>query len=359
MWLQRHADLASGKAAMELSELLGRDVSRSAVTSRRYRDKKAGREQQRDLAPSRDDAPQEENEERPSRLEAWTGYAGDMPHWREMVEVAQRAAELQQRMRPVELAARRRIVTEFPVHLVLMSDFHLGSPHTDYSAFIETTDFIRSRESFYLAVVGPDQETAFSWFRSAEAIEAQVLPSWMQIELYRQWLDEMLPRTVAVCGDNHTDERLERYLGDIGLTWREDVPYFRAQGLLELRIGPDDPERVVTYRILMAHRYKGHSIYHDLQPVLRMMRDIDPTCDVYVTAHTHTPAYLNGVFYERARERGKADQHFIVTGTFKTGADLYSLRNFGGSGILGLPTLKLWPGTYAIQYYAGPELAVL
>ena len=43
---------------------------------------------------------------------------------------------------------------------------------------------------------------------------------------------------------------------------------------------------------------------------------------------------------------------------FKTNGDLFSLRNFGGSGVLGLPTLALWPDKWQIQFFDSPEKAL-
>lgn len=321
---------------------------------RRKRDKLAAIAERASAAPSFPVAAPESG----SYLEAWQQKrAAEQIGWRELVEHALKGAQLHQTYRPTLLRARRVIITDKPVFLVHASDFHLGSPYTDYQSFVQTSDLILNDPRFYLNIVGPDLETAFAWFRSAEAVLNQVLPPYLQLELYRQWLDVMLPRTVAVCGDNHTDERLETYLGDIGLKWREDVPYFRAFGLLTLAIGPDH-DHLVEYEFLEAHRYRGSSIYHDLQPVLRMMRDIYPLADCYVTGHTHVPAYHQGVFYPEARLQ-KPSQHFIITGTFKTGGDVYSLRNFGGSGLLGLPTLQLWPDEYRIQYYESPLQALV
>jgi hypothetical protein len=236
-----------------------------------------------------------------------------------------------------------------------MADFHLGSPHTDYQAFLDTTDLLLGHDIHFI-VVGPDLETAFTWFRSAEAVLNQVIPPWMQIEMYRQWLDEMLPKCVATCGDNHTDQRLERHLGDIGLVWRTDLPYFRTFGRLEVEVGPENGPTEM-YDIILSHKYKGSSIYHNLQPVLRLMRDIYPIADVYMTAHTHKPAYMSGIFYEEARPI-LPDQHFIVCGGFKNNGDLFSLRNFGGGGVLGLPTLALWPDRHEIAYFRSPQLAL-
>ncbi len=294
-----------------------------------------------------------------SCLQAWTEYQERLetrPGWRELVEHAKRGAEIQAAYRPDLRRATRRIITDKPVLLVGMADFHLGSPHTDHDTFVATTDFLLSDPRFYALIVGPDLETSFAWFRSAEAVLNQTLPPWLQIELYRQWLDEMLPRTVAVCGDNHTDERLERGLGDIGLVWRDELPYFRAWGILTLEVGPEGGP-FAEYELVVSHRYKGHSIYHDLQPALRMMRDIYPLADAYITAHTHQPAHLDGVFYPEARPL-KPEQHFIVCGTFKTGGDLFSLRNSGNTGVLGLPTLALWPGKHEMVYFRSPEVAV-
>jgi len=283
-------------------------------------------------------------------LEEWESL-GEKPTYEEILAHAKRGADLQKQMRPITYDVERLIRTDLPIFLCFPADFHLGSPHTDYDAFLRTTDLIKSDPRFHMLIVGADQETAFSWFRDASAVLNQVIPPWMQIEAYKQWVDEMLPRIVALCGDNHTDQRLERVLGDIGLVWRDDVPYIRSWGLVTLTVGK------IKYTILASHKYKGSSIYHDLQPTFRMMRDINPLADVYVTAHTHQPAYMNGTFYPEVRDDSPR-QHFIVTGTFKTGADLYATRNFGNRGTLGVPTLALWPDKHQIAYFDNPEVAL-
>lgn len=288
-------------------------------------------------------------------LEAWKSQ-GDKPGWQEIVAHMAQGAELQDRLRPNITAIRRAVTSQRDILVVSMSDFHLGSPATDYAAFLDTTKLLLSDDRFYILVVGPDLETAFTWFHSAEAVLNQVAPPWMQLEAYRLWLNGMLSRTLAVAGDNHTDRRLERYLGDIGLIWREDVPYFRTYGLLSLEVGTGDGEPV-TYKIALKHQYKGHSIYHSLQPVLRVFRDIDPSADVYITAHTHRPAHLSGVFYPEMRP-DRPVQHFIVNGTFKTGCDIYAQDRFGGRGVLGLPTLRLSPHRFRILYYDSPQDAL-
>lgn len=290
-----------------------------------------------------------EKTEGKSALEEWK-LRTDKPTWQEIVEHAQKGAELQERLRPIYTAAKRTIHTDSPIFLVHMADLHLGAPATDYQSFLDTTDLLKSDDRFYFVVVGPDLETAFAWFRSAEAILNQTIPPWMQLEAWRLWLDGMQSRCVAVCGDNHSDERLERNLGDIGVCWREDIPYFRTWGVLDLIL--DDGKTQVTYQEMMAHRYRGSSIYHDLQPALRMMRTY-PDADCYTTAHTHKPAHLWGSFYE-----GQDMKHLMVCGTFKTGPDLFTMRNYIRRGILGLPTLKLWPGKKQIAWYPSPQMAL-
>jgi hypothetical protein len=164
----------------------------------------------------------------------------------------------------------------------------------------------------------------------------------------------MLPKLLAGCWDNHKDERLERELGDFtDLAWPKEAPYFHAKGLLKVTVGS------VSYEIAMTHRHKGSSIYHDMQPVFRLFRDFYPA-DICITAHTHKPAYARLAAYpEMRRLMGKpAESHFIVTGTFKTGHDNYSERNFKGRGILGVPTMVLFPDREKAVYFANPADAV-
>lgn len=285
-------------------------------------------------------------EEPKTALDAWASTV-QKPTWQEIVAHAQAGAELQARFGRNQIYAERTIATDEPIFMVFMSDLHLGSPYTDLDAFIKTTDLLRTDRRFFFFVVGIDLETAFHWFFDAEAVLNQTIPPWMQIEAFKQWLDEMLPRCLGICGDTHTDRRLARYLGDIGLVWRDDLPYFREWGRLILKIGQ------AQYKFCLSHQYRGKSIYHALQPCLRMLHDIDPDCDVYTTAHTHSPAYMAANFWP---ETLGYEQHLIVCGTFKNGLEPYGLT-FGKQGVLGLPTLKLSADRRRIVYYANPQIA--
>jgi hypothetical protein len=91
---------------------------------------------------------------------------------------------------------------------------------------------------------------------------------------------------------------------------------------------------------------------------LRAMREIYPTADWYATSHTHVPAYMAGVYYPEARPVSMPEQHFIVSGSFKVEDDLYAMRNHGGSGVLGLPTLMVYPDRHEIVYFRSPETAL-
>jgi len=350
-WLKAREDEETPELAAQLSQILGHEVTTHVVSQKRYKLRSYG-------DPDKEDPVDESEDQAFSYLEQWKSHVGEKPGYEEILRMAGEMANAQNAYRPHYLRATRRIITSKPINVAFASDFHLGSPRTDYTAFLNTTQYIRDDPSFYLAIVGRDLETAFAWFRSAEAVVNQVLPPWLQVEAYRLWLKDVLHKTLCTCGDNHTDERLEAHLGDIGLMWREDIPYFRTQGILKLEVGPDE-SHLQEYLIILTHRYKGHSIYHGLQPALRMMRDIHPLGDLYVTAHTHKPWYMSGAFYPEARDAGKERQHFLVTGTFKVGSrDLYSQRNFGGSGVLGVPVVKFWPNEYRLQYYESPYMAI-
>lgn len=289
-------------------------------------------------------------------LEQWQ-MDTERPTYQEILEHAQQGASLQRRLRPIRTRATRVIHTDQDnIFVVFLADFHLGAPGTDIRAFLETTDLLLSDPRFYFVVVGPDLETAFAWFYSAEAILNQVISPTMQIEAYHQWLTRMLPRCLGTCGDNHTNKRLLRVLGDLGIMWRDDIPYFHGHGLIDVELHHTATGAVTTYEILAKHQHGGRSIYHNLQPALRTMRDIYPLADVYCTAHTHQPGYLNNVFFQEARP-AKPRQHFIVTGTFKL-EDLHALYEYGGQGCLGVPTLWLDARGYGVVYYDSPEMAL-
>lgn len=290
----------------------------------------------------------------PTVLQEWKSH-DDRPTWEELLNYAQQGANLQHRLRPVNTRVKRVIETDRDIFVVHMSDFHLGAPTTDYELFMRTTDFILNNDQIFVIVVGSDLEFAIKQFRDASAVLNQVMPPWMQLEAYRLWLEEMLPKCLLINGDNHVDARMDRFFGSFDLNLPDGIPVCPGYAILKLFL--DNGKNTVKYMAVTAHQFRGSSIYHDLQPTFRLFRDVHPLADWYVTAHRHTPAYMEGVFFQEARLL-KPVQRFLVCGTFKTGADLYLLREFGSKGILGLPTLRLSAKEWGIQYYPSPQVAL-
>jgi hypothetical protein len=291
----------------------------------------------------------------PTILQEWREHENERPSWQELIKYAESGAQLQQRLRPVLRSATRVVETKEDIYVAHVSDLHLGAAPVDYGLFMSTSNFFLEHPRLFLIINGPDLEFALTHFRDSSAVLNQVMPPWMQLEAFRLWLKDMLPRTLCMCGDNHVTERLERFLGDIGLALPQGIPYFQTFGKLTLKLdnGVGDP---VTYTAVLTHKYKGHSIYHNMQPALRAFRDIDPTADWYATAHTHKPGYLEGVWHKSARP-DHPRQRMVVSGTFKNLEDVYALRNYGSSGVLGIPTLRLSPDKWDIDYFKSPESA--
>ena len=286
-------------------------------------------------------------------FDEWVEHQGNMPNWREIVEHAREGADIYNRINVSYDFVHRKINTDKPIAIVFASDFHLGNHATDYSAFLDTADFLKE-SGFYMIVVGSDPEFAINRFRSSEAVHSQVLPPVMQIEAQRLWLEWLQDQLIAGCWDNHLDERLEMSIGMFsGIGWPKKAPYFHAKGLLKLTVGD------IEYEIAMTHRHKGSSIYHDFQPVFRLFREFYPA-DICVTAHTHKPGYTEFCAYpEMRRLLGRPlMNHFILTGTFLAGHHTYTERNFKGRGVLGLPTIVLDPHTFDITYFRHPDKAL-
>ena len=292
-----------------------------------------------------DDEGNEGAEDR-SILDSWHAERREVT-WEELIEYMNTGAELHQSLRPLCTSAQRTIRSGRDVYLAFISDLHFGSPYCNYAKFFEITKILKDHD-IYFVIVGKDLETAFAWFKAADAVLNQVAPPWMQIEAFRMWLKYMFDHAICICGDNHTDRRLRGVLGDVDISWAEGIPYFAEWGILTLNINS------VEYSLCLAHQWRGSSVYHSLQPTLRLMGKISPLCDVYATAHTHgRPAYLCSHFWPT--ETRIEPQHLIVCGSIQ-GGDAYSLR-FGGGGIPAFPVLRLGSQQHEISYFYNIESA--
>ena len=121
----------------------------------------------------------------------------------------------------------------------------------------------------------------------------------------------------------------------------------RSIGNFPFLVGPAKVEIVVgdqMYKLAVAHRYKGHSIYTTSHPSRRLERDRFHGADAFITAHTHERA----VDHSEVEEwEGKRDVLYCISGCYKL-QDRYLHKIGQRTGQTGGIALLLMPDRHQV-----------
>lgn len=245
---------------------------------------------------------------------------------------------------------------EAPVNLAFGADFHLGGGFTSHSSIRETMEFLLETEGLYLALVGDIIEGFIPGEKSAETVEQMAGSLTAQLSAMKSLVHELCTRDKLLClswGD-HDAKWFEKMIG-LNIVKREfhdRVPYFTGRGLMRLLVGEQE------YYVQVNHSAAGSSVVSDNAAERKMHQNFFPA-DVNVSAHRHRPAFQMMHHYEQLREAGLnigGKTWLVKCGTFKTGTDPYTIRNWR-KGIMGVPTAVFQTAQHDVDILEGPEKA--
>lgn len=261
--------------------------------------------------------------------------------WREWFDNLQQRQELHQRTSASQDEATIKIDTDKKIAVCFSADWHTGSVSSDYMELRENLEFLLGTERVYMITVG-DLINNFRKFYSLQPILSQLISPKEQVTVLESILLEFLEKKkwLAACWGNHDVERDEKLYGEstVKNLLSKHIVYFNGKGNINLIVGDQ------TYKIRMAHKFKGYSMHNPNHPQGRELKQFAPDSDVVVSAHLHQPASQNFYMYGQPK-------CLIQTGTYDLD-DGWSKRWFTRA-VIGIPTVVFYPDKHYCFVYPG------
>lgn len=221
-----------------------------------------------------------------------------------------------------------------PTTIVLMSDLHIGSPHTDYKRLEAEVNKICRTSNMYLILAG-DLIDNMHW-NPGQMGQAEQTPE--QLAYLRAMLDKLGKKRKLLhsIGGDHDGWMMKQGFNISHEMHRWRASYSRGPTYFQIRIGHQ------VYWMAGAHQLPGHSIYNVTHPQMRSVRfGSMHGADVVFSGHNHK----KGTAMAYQHELGEPQQtHYIALGPYKA-TDSYSQKK-------GWPTQKrLEMGGVAVKFH--------
>lgn len=282
-----------------------------------------------------------------TKIKHLTDFPGrrDFEAWTEIVT---RQQEERKEILDIPEKVEVEIRTRRPFLLSLFGDVHAGSERVDYKRFAEDVEATKEVEGFSITM-GDLTDSYF--FNPGE--DEQIMAGEEQV-LYAQSALEKLAeggRLIAGIGGDHDLWSKDR-MGAHTLyhEFHERFGAHYLEGPSKITVKVNDGEEEVDYKIVGAHKARGHSIYHPTHTPLRQEFGARG-CDVSVTAHTHEKGHLRKVIPDFEGNERVVD--YISLGAYKE-SDRYSrkqgFRAIGEAGQGGFG-LVLHPGQKKVEVH--------
>ena len=226
-----------------------------------------------------------------------------------VVEIAEFRQEIEGEKRHVEI----KIDTDKPVAIAFLSDVHAGSCGTDYNLLRQTGEIIKGHPLAYCITAGDISDSLF--FDYGEEI-LNMREQYVYMSKLLQWIgaENIL---AGIMGNHEAWARKSGVTNYIEFVNKMQRPLLRGVSFVDLTVGE------VQYRLLLAQRFRGESMYNPTHQENRANRELQGA-DIIMAAHTHKPG--ESTIYQ-SEYGGGARKVVLVNGkTFKK-LDAYGKDN--------------------------------
>jgi hypothetical protein len=278
-------------------------------------------------------------------------------NWREFVDLAETARDLEHRIEQAQRIAEVKINTDKPFAIMFTSDWHLGDKGTDHARWSADIEFVLSASNLGMIDLGDDRQNMRKFFNLAGVL-GQVLSPKQQALMLRSVVDELTKKDklIAKIGGNHDEEFDERIFGQAiqhYLLENMAAPRFRNRGLIKLTVGSE------LYSVLVFHKSRFKSFLRRTHGAMREHQLSFPA-DVIAGGHDHEPGMEHLYHYNLAREAGfdfGGETLLIKTGTYQDSD--YGWRYFHGSAPPQNYTVVFYPDQHKMVPFTRPRDAVI
>lgn len=206
------------------------------------------------------------------------------------------------------------IVVDFPNRTTLnfIGDLHVGSPYVNYDRIAQEAETIVNTPDSYVVAMGDWVDGFF--FNPAQMQQMEQPPQQRQYMIsLLEYFSSNNRLILSLSGDH------DMWASKMGIDPYEEFSnrfnahFMQGVGYMTANVGE------AQYKISMAHRHGGFSIYNNAHSAMRLMREDAQGADILVTAHTHRKGYVRQAVKDFGGESRKVD--FIVVGPYKSTDD--------------------------------------
>jgi predicted phosphodiesterase len=278
--------------------------------------------------------------------------------WEKLLRQGHRRAE---ELAEQEINQQRAVIDltkhKEPVAIFTMSDVHIGSKQCDVPTLISHIKLLKRIPNLYAIFQGDAMEWCIT-DRQMDALFGQTLSPDKQAAAYRNLLEDLMEKVVAIVSGNH-EERVFRKggLDVVGLilqTVKKRGVYLRDGGTLEIKLR----NMSYTWRAMHGDAMSGNSMYSHTAAMARHARFQVGWCDVSSSGHIHEPE-VKTVWEPRANGEPKQMTVLLRSGSYKVGPEQYPDRmGLSGPPEVVSPCVILFPDKKRMLAFARVEDAV-
>lgn len=161
-----------------------------------------------------------------------------------------------------------------------MGDLHFGNPNTDNKRIQQEIEVIKNTPNSFVMLMG-DLVDGIFWGGASQSEQNQTLSE--QHGFLRAMFKELRGKIIAGVSGEHDSKWASKSGSDPYdiMTGETGAPYIRGIAEIGVNIGN------FLYKIVGAHKMRGHSMYNKNHPTFRMEKFGIQGADVYVSAHNH------------------------------------------------------------------------
>lgn len=230
----------------------------------------------------------------------------------------ERAEQRKQAMKEASQLSENHVELSLPdtATINLMGDLHFGNPNTDNKRIQQEVEAIKNTPNSFVMMMG-DLVDGIFWGGASQSEQNQTLSE--QHGFIRSLFKELRGKVIAGVSGEHDSKWASKSGADPYdiMTGETGAPYIR--GIAEIGVNIGD----FLYKIVAAHKMRGHSMYNKNHPTFRMEKFNIQGGDVYVSAHNHQKQ----IAQETLRDfDGSREVTHVAIGPYKTG-DEYGDRS--------------------------------
>jgi len=235
--------------------------------------------------------------------------------WREWSKHLQSGQDLHQKASRSQDKCEIKIETDSEYIIYQpMSDLHIGAIGCNYKQLEEFTNAILKVPDLYFSTCG-DNTDNFNRFHNMLAIHQMQMSPEEQLKFFESWIEDTKHKFLFSTWGNHEEmEEKSSGVNSVKNILNRSLVYFNGIGVANLQVNE------IEYTIAATHKTRFNSSFNKTHGLKQMARKELPNCDIYISGHTHDPAY------EMSVERGTW-QLFTVLGSMKSN-DGYAKRYF-------------------------------